>query len=225
MLKKSIVLLSGGMDSLLVLAKFIERGDDVYALHFDYGQRTLKKESLCFDQICDFYELSPIKRKIFAINHLKDIGGSSLTDNSIQLSSTGENLTKNFIPNSYVPFRNTIMLSMATSWAEVIGATSIGIGAVEDDSNGYPDCRPVFYDAFNKVIEVGTKEQNIRVETPVIDLTKVKIINQLVESNAPLQFTWSCYKDDHTPCKTCDSCRLRAQGFFEAKKEDPIFKL
>ena len=149
------------------------------------------------------------------------IGGSSLTDNNIEV--TEANLKSKDIPTSYVPFRNANMLSVAVSWAEVIGANSIYIGAVAEDSSGYPDCRPEFYDAFQKTIDAGTKpDTQIEIRTPIIHLSKAEIVKKGIELGAPLELTWSCYRSEELACRTCDSCALRLRGFEQAGKKDPI---
>ncbi|HZV12404.1 MAG TPA: 7-cyano-7-deazaguanine synthase QueC [Candidatus Kapabacteria bacterium] len=214
----AVVLMSGGMDSC-VSAAIAAQTYDIAALHLNYGQRTERRELRAFNEIADY--LHAQKRLVVNIEHLAAIGGSSLTDSSIEVPTA--NLQRKGIPTSYVPFRNANFLSIAVSWAEVIGATKIFIGAVEEDSSGYPDCRKSFYDAFNKVIREGTKpETSIEIITPLIDMTKAQIVKRGVEIGAPLQLTWSCYKNEDIACGVCDSCALRLRGFAQAGVEDPI---
>ncbi len=214
----AVVLISGGMDSC-VTAAIAARDYTVAALHLNYGQRTERRELRAFNEIADYYNAS--QRLIVNVEHLAAIGGSSLTDTAIEISPV--NLTRTDIPTSYVPFRNANFLSIAVSWAEVIGATKIFIGAVEEDSSGYPDCRKSFYAAFNKVIREGTKpDTHIEIITPLIDLTKAQIVQRGIELAAPLQQTWSCYQNEDIACGVCDSCALRLRGFAQAGVEDPI---
>ncbi len=215
----SIVLASGGLDSCVTTAIAVRESDEIAMLHVSYGQRTEKRERKAFNAIADFYGVG--KRLVTSIAHLTQIGGSSLTDKNIEVSQA--NLASTEIPTSYVPFRNAHLLSIATSWAEVIGATRIYIGAVAEDSSGYPDCRPEYYEAFNRLIEVGTKpETQIKIMTPVITLKKSEIIQQGTALNAPLQLSWSCYKAEDKACGECDSCALRLRGFQAAGIPDPI---
>lgn len=215
---KAVILVSGGMDSL-VTAAIASLDYELCFLHLNYGQRTERRELKAFYNIADYYGV--IDRLVVDIKYLADIGGSSLTDNSIQVSPA--DLDYKGIPTSYVPFRNANILSIATSWAEVIGARKIFIGAIEEDSSGYPDCRKVFYEAFNKVIKLGTKpETMIQVETPIIHLKKFEIIHKGVEMKVPFQLSWSCYKNDDYACGECDSCALRLKGFELAGIYDPL---
>jgi 7-cyano-7-deazaguanine synthase len=215
---KAIILVSGGMDSLITAA-IAAKNYQLAFLHLNYGQRTEKRELKAFNDIADHYNVP--KRLVVDIKYLADIGGSSLTDKNIEVSKA--DIKSKDIPTSYVPFRNANILSIAVSWAEVIGATKIFIGAVEEDSSGYPDCREVFYDSFNKVIELGTKpETNILIETPIIHLKKFEIIKKGSELNAPFKLSWSCYKNEDKACGECDSCALRLKGFQMAGIVDPI---
>ncbi len=214
----SVVSLSGGMDSC-VTAAIANLDYELALLHINYGQRTEKRELSAFNDIADFYNVE--KRLVIDYSHLAEIGGSSLTDFSREV--TKADLSAKHIPSSYVPFRNANILSACTSWAEVLGAQTIFIGAVYEDSSGYPDCRPEFFKAFEEVINVGTKpETNIRIVTPVINFSKSEIVKKGVELNAPLQLTWSCYKNEDEACGECDSCALRLRGFQRAGIEDPI---
>lgn len=215
----AVVLLSGGMDSCVTLARAIEDGCEVAALHVNYGQRTQERELQAYHDICDHYGVT--KRLVVDISHLAAIGGSSLTDERMEV--TPAVLDTDEIPTSYVPFRNANILAIATSWAEVLGAHRLYIGAVEEDSSGYPDCRRSFFDAFERVIELGTKPGTAcAVVTPVIDLTKRQIVEEAMRLQAPLHLTWSCYKRNDVPCGECDSCALRARGFAQAGVGDPV---
>lgn len=221
----AVVLVSGGMDSCVTAAIANEKYRSAF-LHVNYGQRTEARELLAFNEIADFYEAE--KRLTVSLEHLKVIGGSSLTDESVPIpcvdssQSVIQNL-KSTIPSTYVPFRNAHLLSIATSWAEVIGARKIFIGAVEEDSSGYPDCRETFYQAFNKVIEMGTKpETRVEIITPLIHMKKSEIVKRGMELGAPFHITWSCYQNSEKACGRCESCALRLKGFREAGIKDPI---
>lgn len=218
----AVVLVSGGLDSCVTAAIAYSLGYELAFLHLNYGQRTERRELKAFHDIADFYGVK--KRLVVNVEHLKSIGGSSLTDENIPVEKA--NLKRSEIPSSYVPFRNANMLSIAVSWAEVINATKIFIGAVEEDSSGYPDCRKEFYKAFNEVIRLGTKAgvegKPIEIVTPVIDMKKVDIVKKGVELGAPLHLTWSCYQREDVACGVCDSCALRLRGFQLAGIEDPI---
>ncbi len=192
---------------------------EIAFLHVSYGQRTEWRERKAFTDIADFYNIE--KRLDVSIEYLAKIGDSSLTDKNIKVSEA--NLDGKEIPTSYVPFRNANMLAIATSWAEVLKADSIYIGAVAEDSSGYPDCRPEFYAAFEKTIEIGTKPDTaIKIKTPIIYLSKAEIIKKGVELDAPLHLSWSCYRSQDVACGTCDSCALRLRGFARAGAVDPI---
>lgn len=217
--KPAICLVSGGMDSCVSVAIAAIESSELAFLHVSYGQLTEGRERKAFNDIADYYDVE--KRLDISIEHLAKIGGSSLTDEKIKV--TEADLESKEIPTSYVPFRNANMLSIATSWAEVIGANAIYIGAVAEDSSGYPDCRPEFYDAFQKTIDEGTKpDTHIEICTPIIHLTKAEIVNKGIELNAPLHLTWSCYRSEDLACGTCDSCALRLRGFEQAGVKDPI---
>jgi 7-cyano-7-deazaguanine synthase len=225
----AIILVSGGMDSCVTAAIANEKYRLAF-LHVNYGQRTEARELQAFNQIADHYKAD--KRLTVSIEHLKVIGGSALTDTNIPVPESGSQsairnpqsaIAESAIPTTYVPFRNAHLLSIATSWAEVIGATRIFIGAVEEDSSGYPDCREVFYRAFNQVIMMGTKpETSITIETPLIHLKKSQIVKKGIELEAPLKLTWSCYQNSEKACGRCESCALRLKGFNEAGVKDPI---
>lgn len=216
----AVVLVSGGMDSLAVLAIAREKHKNLALLHLDYSQKTHQKEKECFLKICDHYKIPNELRKIVDMTFLSQIGGSSLTDKSIEVSEYAGDSDE--VPSSYVPFRNTHVLAMATSWSEVIGAKKIYIGANYEDSPGYPDCRPAYYEAFNNLIKKGTKEGDIQVMTPIIMMKKKEIVELLKEKKAPVEYTWSCYAREDLACGKCDSCALRLRGFAQAGSIDPI---
>jgi 7-cyano-7-deazaguanine synthase len=214
----AVVLASGGMDSCVTTAVAALQCE-LALLHVSYGQRTEKRELKAFNDLADFYHAR--ERMTTSIAHLAQIGGSSLTDSKIAVSPA--NLEAKEIPTSYVPFRNAHLLSIATSWAEVIGAQRIYIGAVAEDSSGYPDCRPEYYDAFNRVIAIGTRpETKIEIVTPVIMLRKSEIVKLGIALKAPLHLSWSCYQSEVLACGACDSCALRLRGFREAGVSDSL---
>ena len=215
----AVVLVSGGMDSCVSSAIANQNSDEIALLHISYGQRTERRERKAFEDIADFYSVE--KRLAVSIEYLTKIGGSSLTDAQIEI--TEADLESKEIPTSYVPFRNANMLSIATSWAEVLRANRIYIGAVAEDSSGYPDCRPEFYAAFENVIETGTKpDTQIKIVTPIIHLSKAEIVQKGIELGAPLHLSWSCYRNEDLACGTCDSCALRLRGFARAGIKDPV---
>ncbi len=219
----AIVLVSGGMDSC-VCAAIANSTYRLAFLHVNYGQRTEARELRAFRDIADHYQAE--KRLIVSLEHLKAIGGSALTDMSIpvpELRTPDSEPGTSSIPSTYVPFRNAHLLAIAVSWAEVIGAKKIFIGAVEEDSSGYPDCRETFYQAFNKVIEMGTRpETRVEIVTPLIHLKKSDIVKNGAELGAPFPLTWSCYQNSEKACGKCESCALRLKGFREAGMQDPI---
>jgi 7-cyano-7-deazaguanine synthase len=215
----AVVLLSGGMDSALCAGIAIEMGYSIAALHLNYGQRTEARELMAFNDICEFYSVE--QKLIVNVAYLAQIGGSSLTDMSIEVSKA--ELDSKEIPKSYVPFRNANILAIATSWAEVIGARAIFIGAMQLDSSGYPDCRREFFDSFEKSIDLGTKpETKIKIITPIIDLSKKDIVEHGARLGVPFHLTWSCYKESEIACGECDSCALRLRGFEQAGLNDVI---
>jgi len=215
----AVCLVSGGMDSCVTAGIAATENDELAFLHAAYGQRTADRERQSFEALADHFRVE--RRLVISLEHLARIGGSSLTDARIPV--TAADLSSTVIPTSYVPFRNAHLLAAATSWAEVIGATSIYIGAVAEDSSGYPDCRPEFYSAFQTVIDIGTKpETTVEIRTPVIHLKKAEIVRAAVELNAPLELTWSCYREAERACGECDSCALRLRAFREAGVVDPI---
>jgi len=215
---KAVVLMSGGMDSCVTTA--IARQDyEIAALHASYGQPTERRELQCFHALADHF--GAVHKLAVNLDHFRAIGGSSLTDSTIPIHDA--DLANREIPNTYVPFRNAHFLSIATSWAEVLGATKIFIGAVWEDSSGYPDCRPEYYEAFNTVIRAGTRPATgITIETPLIYLSKRDIVKKGLELGAPFRLTWSCYRDSDIACGACDSCALRLRAFQQAGVEDAI---
>jgi 7-cyano-7-deazaguanine synthase len=214
---RAVVLLSGGMDSCVCAALGV-RDYDVAAVHVSYGQRTEERERQSFLAICRRLD---IHDKLMVRNDaLRAIGGSALTDDAIDVPGA-ENVGQG-VPVTYVPFRNAHFLSVAVSWAEVLGAEKVYIGAVEPDSSGYPDCRPAYYEAFNQVVRMGTKDGRIEIVTPLIAMRKLEIIRLGLELGAPFDLTWSCYSRDDRACGVCDSCALRLRAFEAAGMKDPI---
>jgi 7-cyano-7-deazaguanine synthase len=205
------------MDSC-VCATMAARDCDAAALHVSYGQRTEARERRAFLGVCE--RLGIHDRLMVRNEALSAIGGSALTDENIAVPESGA--IGEGIPVTYVPFRNAHFLAAAVSWAEVLGATKVYIGAVEQDSSGYPDCRPAYYDAFNQVVKVGTKDRCIEIVTPLIHLRKSEIVMRGLELGAPLDLTWSCYSREDRACGACDSCMLRLQAFRDAGVPDPI---
>jgi 7-cyano-7-deazaguanine synthase len=219
---KGVVLLSGGMDSCVVAA-IARQTHSLALLHASYAQRTERREREAFDAIADFYGATD--RLAVRFDHLAQIGGSALTDARIAVpeSDSAAPVSAEGIPITYVPFRNAHFLSVAVSWAEVIGATAIFVGAVAEDSSGYPDCRPEYYRVFEELARVGTRpETHIEIVTPVIAMRKSEIVRRGIELGAPLDLTWSCYQCEDAACGACDSCRLRLRAFAEAGEADPI---
>ena len=214
----AVVLASGGMDSCVTTA-LAQVDYRLAILHVMYGQRTEARELLAFTALADFYQAE--HRMVCRLDHLKQIGGSSLTDGRIEVERA--NLQREDIPSSYVPFRNAHFLSIAVSWGEGLGARKIFVGAVAEDSSGYPDCRPEYYEAFNRVITAGTKPNtHLEIVTPVIHMRKSEIVRKGRELGAPFELTWSCYQGQDVACGVCDSCALRLRAFEEAGVEDPL---
>jgi 7-cyano-7-deazaguanine synthase len=215
----AVCLVSGGMDSCVTAAIAHVENDELAFLHVSYGQRTEQREREAFAAVADHFRV--VSRLVISFDHLARIGGSSLTDSEIPVSAP--DLTTRAIPSSYVPFRNAHLLATAVSWGEVIGATAVYIGAVVEDSSGYPDCRPEFYAAFQEAIDVGTRpETHITIKTPVIGMRKSEIVRTGLELGAPLHLTWSCYQQSDRACGNCDSCALRLRAFRDAGTTDPI---
>jgi 7-cyano-7-deazaguanine synthase len=216
--RSAVVLVSGGMDSCLTAAIAYQHYNP-YFLHMNYRQKTEKRELKAFHEIADYYQVK--HRLVVDMPYFGQIGGSSLTDEKIEIARA--DLARKEIPSSYVPFRNGTLLSIAAGWAEAVGAIRIFIGAVEEDSSGYPDCRDSFFKAFESAINSGTRpETRIKIERPIIHLHKRDIVREALRMQAPLQLTWSCYQNEDTACGVCDSCALRLRGFKEAGVADPI---
>ena len=214
----AVIAVSGGLDSC-VTATIAQQDYEIAFAHFNYGQKTEKRELKAFNQIADYYNVD--KRLIIDYSHLSKIGGSSLTDNNIEISQA--DLASKAIPTSYVPFRNANILSACVSWAEVLKAKAVFVGAVFEDSSGYPDCRPSFFKAFDKMIDLGTKPgTSIKIITPIINLSKAEIIKKGIELKAPIHLTWSCYQNENSACGVCESCAFRLRGFQQVEIEDPI---
>jgi 7-cyano-7-deazaguanine synthase len=225
---RCVVLLSGGMDSCVCAAQAVHDfgAESVAAMHVSYGQRTQARERRSFEAVCD--ALGIAKRMVLHNQALGEIGGSALTDRNIAVPTVSEppsgtnQAARREVPVTYVPFRNAHFLAAAVSWAEVLGAEKIYIGAVEQDSSGYPDCRPEYYRAFNELVRTGTREGKIRVVTPLIELRKWQIVRRGLELGAPFQATWSCYTEEERACGVCESCALRLRAFQQAGAPDPI---
>ncbi len=218
----AVVLLSGGLDSCVTMA-IARESHNIALLHIGYGQRTQTREYNAFRSIARFYNIPETRILAIELDFLRKIGSSSLTDHNMPVS---KDKTHAGIPNSYVPFRNTHLLSIAVSWAEAINADSIYIGAVQQDSPDYPDCRAEYYEAYNKLVEVGTKPSTkIKVVTPLLNMSKSEIVKKGIEIAAPLQLTWSCYERNDKSCGHCQSCRLRLKAFEEAGFKDKIHYL
>ncbi len=221
----AVVAVSGGMDSCVTAAIANENFELAFA-HINYGQRTEKRELKAFYDIADYFGVK--ERLVIDYSHLSEIGGSSLTDKNIEVSKADLSNKRGLpagrqVPTSYVPFRNANILSACVSWAEVLNAKAVFIGAVYEDSSGYPDCRPDFFSEFEIMIDLGTKpETKIKLETPIIHLSKAEIIKKGIELKAPLHLTWSCYQNEDEACGVCDSCALRLRGFQKTGIEDPI---
>ena len=214
----AVVAVSGGMDSC-VTAAIANQNYQLAFAHTNYGQRTEKRELKAFNDIADYFKVK--ERLVIDYTHFVKIGGSSLTDNSIKVAKA--DLNNKEVPTSYVPFRNANILSACISWAEVLKAKAVFIGAVYEDSSGYPDCRPEFFNVFEQMVDLGTRpETKIKIETPIIYLSKSEIIQKGIELNAPLYLTWSCYQNEDEACGVCDSCALRLRGFQKAGLDDPI---
>lgn len=222
-MKKAVVLLSGGMDSAVAVAIAINDGFEIAALHLNYGQRTQERELKAYNDLCDYYSIK--EKLIVNIEYLNQIGGTSLIDRTLEIPKN--QISSNQIPTTYVPFRNGNILAIATSWAEVIGANAIYIGANTIDSSGYPDTSKEFLQAYEIAANLGTKNGlnqtiNLKIIAPLINLSKKEIVLRGKELNVPLELTWSCYEDNEIACGECESCLLRLRGFREAGYEDPI---
>ena len=214
---KAIILLSGGMDSAVCASIAKKEGYTLYGFHVDYRQRTSKKELECAKKVAAFFDVEDFK--VLSLDFLREIGGSGLVDERIELPRE----ETEGIPLSYVPFRNSIILSLATAWAEVIGAETLFYGANSIDFSGYPDCRPQYFKAFQSLIDVGTKDEtSITLKVPLSHMSKADIVKKGLELHTPFELTWSCYTQNERACGVCDSCRLRLKGFEENHIKDPI---
>ncbi len=221
MAKLAVISLSGGLDSCVTTAIAKADGYELALLHADYGQLTESRERQAFQDIAEFYAVPLHRRLVISFENLRKIGGSALTDPSIALPKG--NLDRPGIPSSYVPFRNAHLLSTAVSWAEVLGATAIFVGFVEEDSSGYPDCREPFLRSFEQTANLGTRpETHLGFFAPLIHWSKSQIVRKGLELGAPLHLSWSCYQGEQKACGICDSCLLRLRGFQQAGAVDPI---
>jgi len=215
----AVVLLSGGLDSCVTMA-IAMRTYNVALLHVGYSQRTQTREYNTFRSIARFYKIPETRTLAIELDYLRKIGGSSLTDPNLSIETDNADIN---IPNTYVPFRNTHLLSIAVSWAEVIKAEKIYIGAIKQDNPDYPDCRAEYFDAYNRLVEVGTKPSTkTKVVTPLLNMSKSEIVKKGIELAAPLQLTWSCYERNDKACGRCQSCRLRLKAFADAGFKDQI---
>ncbi len=220
-MKKAIILVSGGMDSCVTAACAVKQGYEPAFFHVNYGQLTQNRELKAFCDIADYYGVKD--RLIVDIEYLKKIGGSSLTDRSIKVEEGTEPKKSGALPSTYVPFRNGNLISIAASWAEVINAGRIFVGAVDEDSSGYPDCTAEFFKKFNELFGAAFSSGfELKIETPIINLSKAEIVRLGTELNAPLHLTWSCYQSEDKACGVCESCFLRLRGFKNAGIKDPI---
>jgi 7-cyano-7-deazaguanine synthase len=219
MIEQAVILVSGGMDSATAVYEAMDRGYDPLFFHTSYGQRTEDKEFQCAQELADIVDATDFLH--VETEHLARIGASSLTDEEIDVAEA--DMDSEEIPTSYVPFRNANLLSMATSYAEAQEASAIFIGAHSEDFAGYPDCRPAFFEAFQQVIDVGTKpETELSLEAPFVEWSKTDIVERGLELDVPYEHTWSCYRAEKPACGTCDSCAFRLQAFQRAGVEDPI---
>ena len=217
----AVVLLSGGMDSLTAAGVALREGFDLAAIHFNYGQRTEKAELRAFQRISDRLGIPKDRRLVVHTNFFSQVGASALTAPEIAVPQA--ELDSAAIPVTYVPFRNAVLLSMAAGWAETLGARHVYYGAVSQDSSGYPDCRPAFVEAFNRLVREGTKPgSDIEVRAPLVDLSKAEIVKLALYLGLPLDLTWSCYSRNDVACGACDSCALRLRGFEQARVRDPL---
>jgi len=216
--KIAVCIISGGMDSALGATLAKNEGYDIVALHFNYGQRTQKKELESFRKIAK--KLETIEQYEIDLDFFKQIGASALTDSSLEVPTGG---VEDGVPITYVPFRNGIFISIATALAEKHGAEALFIGVVEEDSSGYPDCRDTYIKSMEQSINLGTKEETkLEIRMPLVHMKKSEIVQKSIELNVPLEDTWSCYKEEERACGVCDSCRLRLNGFKLAGVKDPI---
>ncbi len=212
----NLVLLSGGIDSLVCAA--LAAKEDLAVLHLNYGQRTQNQEEACFHKIADYYKIPEQRRKVLKLDFLKDL----ITTPLIQDNLNSESLQTDNTSGNYVPFRNTLFLSLAVAWAECLPAQNILIGAHQEDHAGFPDCRPSFFQAFQQVIQEGSKEGTVKVKIPLIRMSKTEVIQLGKKLNVPFQYTWSCYYSQDLPCGHCESCLVRSESFTLAQVQDPL---
>lgn len=216
---KAVCLLSGGMDSSTLAYLTKSKGYEILALHLNYGQRTQNKELACAKKIAGLLQAEAFVE--VDIGYFSKFGASSLTDTKIDVDTFDP--LRAHIPNTYVPFRNANLLSIATSFAEARGADAIFIGVQSLDYSGYPDCRPQFIEAFQRVIDTGTRDQTrIRLITPFIHMTKTDILKEGMKLHVPYEHTWSCYRNEDLACGTCGSCHFRREAFEALGLTDPI---
>ncbi|QDX41799.1 7-cyano-7-deazaguanine synthase QueC [Salarchaeum sp. JOR-1] len=216
---RAVVLASGGMDSATAAAVAQDAGYDLYLLHTSYGQQTESKELECAKAQAEAFDAADFLH--LTTDHLSKIGSSSLTDDEMEVEDA--DLEGDEIPSSYVPFRNANLLSMATSYAEAKECDAVFIGAHTEDFSGYPDCRPEFFEAFQQVVDVGTKpETEISIEAPFDEWSKTDIAERGLELDVPYEHTWSCYREEEPACGTCDACAFRLQAFQNLGERDPI---
>lgn len=216
-MKKALCVISGGMDSALCAYIAQKQGYEIIALHFDYNQRTMRKERECFNKICD--NLAVKTREILDVSFISQIGANALTDINLEIPKTG--ISKN-LPITYVPFRNGIFLSIAAAFAQKENCDAIFIGVVQEDSSGYPDCSENFIKSMESSINLGRGTKNTKIITPLVHLSKAQIVKKAMDLNVPLELTWSCYENENEACGECDSCRLRLKGFEKAGFKDKI---
>jgi len=217
--KRAVILVSGGMDSATAVYEAIDRGYEPYFLHTSYGQRTEGKEYECAKALAEEVDAADFLH--IETGHLSQIGASSLTDEEMEVEDA--DVESDEIPTSYVPFRNANLLAMAVSYAEANDCSAVFIGAHSEDFSGYPDCRPEFFEAFQQVVNVGTKpDTDISLEAPFVEWSKTEIAERGLEIGVPYNLTWSCYRDEAPACGTCDSCAFRLEAFRNAGSRDPI---
>ena len=216
---KAVCLLSGGMDSSTLAYVAKSRGYEILALHLNYGQRTERKELICAKKIASLLNAEAFVE--ISMDYFARFGASSLTDEKIAVEAYAPE--RLHLPNTYVPFRNANLLSIATSYAEARGADAIFIGVQSLDYSGYPDCRQQFIEAFQRVIDLGTKDTTkITLFTPFITMTKTDILHEGLKLGVPYEYTWSCYRNEEKACGTCGSCHFRKEAFAAIGKRDPI---
>lgn len=217
-MKKAVCIISGGMDSAVSAAIAKKEGYGIVGVHFNYGQRTQKRELECFRQLAEDLEVE--ERYEIDLPFFRQIGASALTDENLEVPTGG---IEAGVPITYVPFRNGIFLSIAAAIGEKEGAEAIVIGVVEEDSSGYPDCRESYIRAMERAIDLGTRDETkLTIKMPLVHLKKAQIVQKALELGVDLSHTWSCYQENGEACGVCDSCRLRLKGFKEAGLPDPI---